>query len=206
MLRELMPEPEVLGLLSLLLLHDSRRVARVDHEGRFVPLDKQDRARWDHEQIAEGTALLEAAVQKQQPGPYQIQAAVAALHAQAPTPDSTDWEQIAALYGQLVRIMPTPVVALNHAVAVAKARGAAEGLALVDRLGSAGELDGYQPYHAARADLLRRLGRASEAAAAYQQTLALTTNGVEQDHLRRQLETLGSPPPVDFSNQPRRSG
>ncbi len=208
MLRELIPEPEVLGLLALLLLQDSRRAARVDSEGSLIPLEKQDRARWDPTQIAEGLALLDAALLERRPGPYQLQAAVAALHAQAPTADATDWEQIAALYGQLVRITPTPVVALNHAVAVAMARGAAEGLALIDRLGSTEALDGYQPYHAARADLLRRLGQDSEATAAYQRALALTTNGVEAAYLRRQLETVGqlsAPTPVDFANQPRRS-
>jgi RNA polymerase sigma-70 factor (ECF subfamily) len=209
MLRELIPEPEVLGLLALLLLQDSRRAARVDSEGSLIPLEKQDRARWEPTQIAEGLALLDAALLERQPGPYQLQAAVAALHAQAPTADATDWEQIAALYGQLVRITPTPVVALNHAVAVAMARGAAEGLALIDRLASTEALDGYQPYHAARADLLRRLGQDSEATAAYQRALALTTNRVVEAYLRRQLEALGqlsAAPPVDLANQPRRSG
>jgi RNA polymerase sigma-70 factor (ECF subfamily) len=191
MLRELMPEPEVLGLLALLLLQDSRHAARVDGEGSLVPLEKQDRARWDRAQIAEGLALLETALSCQRPGPYQLQAAIGALHAQATTAEQTDWRQIVALYGQLLRINPTPVVALNHAVAVAMACGASAGLQLVERLGSRRELDGYQPYHAARAYLLCRLGETSEAIAAYKRALELTTNDVEQGYLRRQLNGLG---------------
>ena len=191
LVQELMPEPEVRGLLALLLLQDSRRVARVDPEGRLIPLEQQDRSRWNHAQIAEGLTLLEVALEQQRHGPYQIQAAIAAVHAQATSAETTDWEQIAALYGQLVRLTPTPVIALNHAVAVGMARGAADGLALLDRLGSAAaELDRYQPYHAARADLLRRLERKTEAAAAYKRALALTTNVVEAEHLSGQLKAL----------------
>jgi RNA polymerase sigma-70 factor, ECF subfamily len=208
-LQELMPEPEVLGLLALLLLQDSRRAARIDGAGALVPLEDQDRALWDRTQIAEGVGLLETALRAQRPGPYQLQAAVAALHAQAPIAEATDWPQIAALYGQLVRLTPTPVVALNHAVAVAMARDLGEGLALVDRIGAVGELDRYPLFHAARADLLRRLGRAPEAAAAYERASALTTNAVEREYLRRRLKALGrlsSPTSVDFPEQPRRSG
>jgi RNA polymerase sigma-70 factor (ECF subfamily) len=153
-------------------------------------LEDQDRSLWDRTQIAEGIGLLETALQAQRPGPYQIQAAVAALHSQAPVADATDWQQIAALYGQLVRLTPTPVVALNHAVAVAMAHGVHEGLALVERIGSVGELDRYPLFHAARADLLRRLGRTTEAAAAYERASALTTNTVEQEYLQRRLQAL----------------
>ena len=190
MLKDLMMEPEVLGLLALLLLQDSRRAARVDSQGRLVPLENQDRLRWNRTQIREGVTLLESALQAHQPGPYQIQAAVAALHAQADTSEATDWEQISALYGQLVRITPTPVVALNHAVAVAMARGPAAGLALIDQLGDTGALRTYQPFHAARADLLRRLGRGADASSAYEMALALTTNVVEAAYLRQQLADL----------------
>jgi RNA polymerase sigma-70 factor (ECF subfamily) len=209
MLQELLPEPEVLGLLALLLLQDSRRAARLDRAGALVPLEEQDRALWDRTQIAEGIEQLETALRAQRPGPYQLQAAVAALHSQAVTAHATDWPQIAALYGELVRLTPTPVVALNHAVAVAMARGVGEGLALVDRLGALGGLDGYPLFHAARADLLRRSGQPAEAATAYERALALTTNTVEQEYLRRRLKSLGrffSTTPVDFPNPPRRSG
>jgi len=187
LLQELMPEPEVSGLLALFLLQDSRRAARIDDTGALVPLELQDRGRWDRKQIAEGLELLESALQAQHPGPYQIQAAVAALHAQAPTAAATDWQQIAALYGQLIRLMPTPVVALNHAVAVAMARGPAAGLELIDRLGSSKELESYALYHAARADLLRRLDRRPEAEAAYAQALTRTTNSVERAYLERRI-------------------
>jgi RNA polymerase sigma-70 factor, ECF subfamily len=190
MLKDLMPQPEVLGLLALLLLQDSRRAARIDEGGALVPLEEQDRTCWDRPQIAEGLALLEDALCAQQPGPYQLQAAIAALHAQAETAAATDWPQIAALYGQLVRLNPTPVVALNHAVAVAMARGPEEGLALVERTGAAGGLEDYSLYHAARADLQRRLGRVREAIAAYERALALTSNRIEHAYLRRRLASL----------------
>jgi len=190
LIRELMPQPEVLGLLALLLLQDSRRAARVDAEGRLIPLEQQNRSDWDHSQIAAGIGLLEVALEQRTSGPYQVQAAIAALHAQAATADATDWKQIAALYGQLVRMIPTPVVALNHAVAVSMAHGPTKGLVLIEQLGCAAGIDRYQPYHAARADLLNRLGRRAEAARAYEQALALTTNGVEAEHLSRQLKSL----------------
>jgi RNA polymerase sigma-70 factor (ECF subfamily) len=201
MLKELMPKPEVLGLLALLLLQDSRRLARINCAGALVPLEEQDRTLWDRTKIAEGVELLEAALRAQQPGPYQLQAAVAALHAQAPTGTATDWAQIVALYGELVRVTPTPIVALNYAVAVAMARGPAEGLAFIDRLSLVGGLENYGLYHAARADLLRRLGRASDAIRAYEQALALTANAIERTYLQERLRALvanSAGTPVDF--------
>jgi RNA polymerase sigma-70 factor (ECF subfamily) len=191
MLAELLPaETEAVALLALLLLHDARRAARVDARGALVPLEEQDRRLWDAAQIAEGLGRLEDALRHQRPGPYQLQAAIAALHAQAAGAEDTDWPQIAALYGQLLRLAPTPVVALNHAVAVAMHRGPEEGLALVERLASASTLDGYRHYHAARADLLRRLGRGSDAAAAYDRALALATNQVERAYLERRRRSI----------------
>jgi RNA polymerase sigma-70 factor (ECF subfamily) len=163
-LRELLPdEPEPLGLLSLMLIHDSRREARVNVRGELVPLEEQDRRLWNHAQIAEGLQVLDEAIRTQRVGPYQLQAAIAATHARAATPEATDWAEIAALYGQLVRRAPTAVVALNPAVAVAMAQGLEEGLMRIDRLGASGGLDAYQLFHAARADLLRRLGRRQDA-------------------------------------------
>ncbi|MER6809827.1 sigma-70 family RNA polymerase sigma factor [Spirillospora sp. NPDC000708] len=167
----LMPdEPEVHGLLALLLLQDSRRAARQDAEGNLVPLDAQDRSRWDAARIAEGVRLLDGALRRGEPGPYQVQAAIAACHATAATAEETDWPQIAALYGRLEAMSAGPVVRLNRAVAVAMADGPAAGLALVETVEG---LDGYHLLPATRADLLRRLGRAGEAAAAYREALAL---------------------------------
>ncbi|WP_433243727.1 RNA polymerase sigma factor [Actinomadura nitritigenes] len=167
----LMPdEPEVHGLLALLLLQDSRRAARQDAAGNLVPLDAQDRSRWDAARIAEGVRLLDGALRRGEPGPYQVQAAIAACHATAATAEETDWPQIAALYGRLEAMSPGPVVRLNRAVAVAMADGPAAGLALVETVEG---LDGYHLLPATRADLLRRLGRAGEAAAAYREALAL---------------------------------
>ncbi len=183
-------EAEVHGLLALMLLHDARRRARVNARGELVPLEEQDRTRWDQAQIAEGLEELDTAVRARQPGPYQLQAAIAAIHAQAATPADTDWVEIAALYGQLVRLTPTPVVALNHAVATAMAHGVAEGLARIDRLGASGALDGYPLFHAARADLLRRLGRNREALDAYGHAVELTCNRVEEAYLRRRIASL----------------
>ncbi len=190
LVRELLPDPEVLGLLALMLLQNSRRLARLNADGHLIPLEEQDRTRWDHAQIAEGTALLNIALEQHRVGPYQIQAAIAALHAQAATADDTDWKQIAALYGQLVRLTPTPVVALNHAVAIAMAQGPAEALVLLERIGSAPGMDRYQPYHVARADLLHRLGRMEAAAQSYARALALTANAVEAAHLSSRLKAL----------------
>jgi RNA polymerase sigma-70 factor, ECF subfamily len=180
-------EPEGLGLLALMLLHHSRRTARVDATGALVLLEDQDRSRWDHEMIDEGVAVLDRAMALRRPGPYQIQAAISSLHAEAPRPEDTDWPQIAALYGRLVRMTPSPVVELNRAVAVAMADGPAVGLKLVDQLRASGELDQYHLLHATRADLLRRLGRMEESATSYRRALALTSNPVVRGFLERRL-------------------
>jgi RNA polymerase sigma-70 factor (ECF subfamily) len=170
-----------------MLLHDSRRNARINDRGELVPLEEQDRTRWNRSQIAEGLEQLEAAVRVQRTGAYQVQAAIAAMHAESTSAADTDWTEIAALYGQLVRLTPTPVVALNHAVAVAMAQGFEEGLARIDRLGAAGPLLAYPLYHAARADLLRRLGRHKDALGAYAKALDLTANRVERAYLQRRV-------------------
>jgi RNA polymerase sigma-70 factor, ECF subfamily len=186
---ELMPdEPEVLGLLALMLLHDSRREARVSPGGDLVLLEDQDRSRWDWREIEEGVALMDRALRLGRPGPYQVQAAVAALHARAPRAEATDWAEVAALYGELARMQPTPVVELNRAVAAAMAEGPERGLEIMEPL--AADLDGYHWYHSARADLWRRLGRGEEAAGAYRRALALARNDVERRFLRRRLEEL----------------
>jgi RNA polymerase sigma-70 factor (ECF subfamily) len=187
------------GLLALMLLHDSRRETRQDALGTLVRLEDQDRARWDRAQIAEGAALVEQALRTPPPGPYALQAAIAALHAQAPRAAETDWPQIAALYAILHRVQPTPVVELNHAVAIAMADGPERGLALIDRLEQRGELAGYHLVDAARADLLRRLGRHPEANAAYGRALALVTNQAE----RRFLEArMGEEPSSEKKSRP----
>ena len=180
-------EPETMGLLALMLLHHSRRRARVNEQGELVPLEEQDRSSWDRAEIAEGILLTEKALQRGRPGPYQIQAAIGAVHAEAPAADATDWAQIAALYDELAKIQPNAVVLLNRAVAVAMAGDLEKGLALIDEIGSTGDLDRYHLYHAARADLARRLGRNEDAARAYQDALALTFNAVERRFLRRRL-------------------
>jgi RNA polymerase sigma-70 factor (ECF subfamily) len=186
LLVELLPdEPEVHGLLALLLLDESRRAARTDGDGRLVRLADQDRDRWDRALVEEGQAIVRACLRRNLPGPYQIQAAIAAVHSDAPTAEATDWRQIVALYDQLLPRMPTPVVALNRAIAVAEVDGPAAGLALVDDL--AERLDGYHLLHATRGDLLERLGRADEAAAAYRAALDRTDNGAERDLLRTAL-------------------
>jgi len=188
---ELMPnEPESLGLLALMLLHDSRRDARVNAAGELVVLEEQDRALWHREQIDEGQRLVEQALRMGRVGPYQLQAAIAAVHSEARTVEMTDWKQIAALYQVLARLDGSPVVALNHAVAVAMGNGLEQGLALVEKLGASGKLDNYHLYHAARADLLRRLGRSGPAGEAYERALALTTNAVERRYLRRRMGEL----------------
>jgi RNA polymerase sigma-70 factor (ECF subfamily) len=189
-LATLMPgEPEVLGLLALLLLQHSRHETRVDTGGGLVLLEDQDRARWDHEMIDEGVRLLETAMSARAAGPYQLQAAIASLHAQAPRSEDTDWPQIATLYTALLRLQPSPVVALNRAVAIAMADGPNAALLLVDAL--AGDLEGYHLFHAARADLLRRLDQRVEAAAAYRRALDLATNPQERAFLERRLLELG---------------
>ena len=181
---------EALGLLALMLLHDARRNARISSSGELVLLEEQDRSSWDHEQIKVGTAVLENALQLGQPGPYQIQAAIAALHDQATTPQDTDWLQIAALYQALQRYTNSPVIRLNWAVAVAMADGPMAGLAVLDELGKAGTLDHYHLFHAARADLLRRAGFREEAHDAYTIALDLCQNAVEKRFLRRRLAEL----------------
>jgi RNA polymerase sigma-70 factor, ECF subfamily len=192
-LARLMPsEPETGGLLALMLLHDARRTARLDDHGDLVTLEDQDRGQWDAAEISEGVSLLEDALRRGQPGPYQIQAAIAACHANAPTADRTDWPQIAALYSRLLEFLPTPVVELNHAVAVGMARGPLAGLELVEALEASGQLAGYHLLPATRADFLRRLGRMPEAAAAYAEALELTSTDAERRYLRRRLaETTG---------------
>jgi RNA polymerase sigma-70 factor (ECF subfamily) len=187
-LTELMPdEGEALGLLSLLLLHDARREARVGPGGELVLLEDQDRGRWDRAKVHEGIGLLDQAIRRGPPGPYRLQACIAALHAVAPTAEATDWRRILLLYDQLMAVAPSPVVALNRAVAVAMVEGPAAGLEPIDALAASGALDGYHLLHAARADLLRRLGRDPEAAAAYRRALELATNPAEQAFLTRRL-------------------
>jgi RNA polymerase sigma-70 factor, ECF subfamily len=183
-------DPESLGLLGLMLLHDSRRRARVDAVGGLVTLEEQDRSLWDREQIDEGLSRLDEALRMRRIGPYQLQAAVVALHAEAASPTDTDWPQIAALYGELARIHPSPVVQLNGAVAVGMSEGPRRGLALIDELGASGELDRYHLFHAARADMLRRLGDFEAAADAYRRALTLMANGVERAYLERRLAAL----------------
>jgi RNA polymerase sigma-70 factor, ECF subfamily len=178
----LMPdEPEVAGLLALLLLTDSRRASRTRPDGSLVLLGEQDRTRWDRALITEGQAILRRCLRRDQPGPYQLQAAINAVHADAPTVEQTDWPQIVALYDQLLGVAPTPVVALNRAIAIGELQGPAAALALVDEL----DLDNYHPFHATRADLLRRLGRHREATAAYQRAAALAPTDAEREFLRR---------------------
>jgi RNA polymerase sigma-70 factor (ECF subfamily) len=185
---ELMPaEPEARGLLALMLLHDSRRVARFDRTGDVVTLTDQDRTTWDRDEITEGLALLEDALAAGRPGRYQVQAAIVACHAEAADADDTDWPQIAGLYARLALLAPSPVVELNRAVAVAMANGPAAGLVLVDALADADALPGYHLLPATRADLLRRLGRADEAATAYRAALALARTDAERRFLTRRL-------------------
>jgi RNA polymerase sigma-70 factor, ECF subfamily len=190
-LAALMPdEPEVLGLEALMLLHASRTHARTGAAGELVLLEDQDRSLWDRDLISRGAALLDRAVALRSPGPYQLQAAIAALHAQAAAPHETDWCQIALLYGELARLQPSPVIELNRAVAVAMADGPNAGLELLDGL----PLDRYHLFHSARADLLRRAGRREEARAAYDRARALATNDSERRFLEQRLEQLADPP------------
>jgi RNA polymerase sigma-70 factor (ECF subfamily) len=185
---QLLPdEPEVTGLLALMLLHDARRDARIDPDGGLVLLEDQDRSRWDAGRIAEGTGLVERALRIGRPGPYQLQAAIAALHDEAATPDATDWPQIASLYLALMERDPSPVVELNLAVAVAMAAGPETGLAMMDGIAAGGSLEAYPYLHAGRADLLRRLGRWTEASVSYRRALELTTNRPERAFLERRL-------------------
>jgi len=188
LLAELMPdEPEVMGLLALMLLIESRRAARTTPDGGLVLLADQDRAQWDTELIAEGQAIVRQCLRRNQPGPYQIQAAINAVHSDAPTATETDWRQIVQLYDQLLAVAPSPVVALNRAVAVAEVDGPEEALALVDAL----DLDAFYLFHAIRAELLRRLGRTSEAAKAYEQAAERTGNEAEREFLQHNRAVLG---------------
>jgi RNA polymerase sigma-70 factor (ECF subfamily) len=180
-LATLMPdEPEVAGLLALLLLTESRRSSRTQPDGSLVLLGEQDRTRWDRALIEEGQAIVRRCLRRNQPGAYQLQAAINAVHADAPTIEETNWSQIVALYDQLLAVAPTPVVALNRAIAVGEVQGPAAALALVDEL----DLDNYHPFHATRADLLRRLGRNSKAASAYERAAAMAPTDAERDFLR----------------------
>jgi RNA polymerase sigma-70 factor, ECF subfamily len=190
LLAELMPdEPEARGLLALMLLIESRRAARATSGGDLVLLADQDRSRWDRDLIAEGQAIVRQCLRRNQPGPYQIQAAINAVHSDAPIAAATDWQQILRLYDQLAALAPTPVVALNRAVAVAEVAGPGVALALVDAL----DLDSYYLFHAVRADLLRRLGRGAEAAQAYEAAIARTENAAERDFLQRSRQALARP-------------
>jgi RNA polymerase sigma-70 factor (ECF subfamily) len=195
LLCELMPgEPENLGLLALMLLQDSRRDARLDARGRLVTLEKQDRSRWDDGEIAEGVGLVERALSAGRPGAYQLQAAIAAVHAEAQTAAATDWKQIGELYAALEQFSNSPVVKLNRAVAIAMAYGIEKGLAMIEELAAGGALKSYHLVDAARADLLRRLGRYDQARSAYRRALALVGNDVERRYLERRLASL---PPGD---------
>jgi RNA polymerase sigma-70 factor (ECF subfamily) len=194
LLAQLMPDDaEVLGLLALMLLHDARRGARVDDQGGYVALDQQDRSKWDAGRIREGVRTLERALRLRRPGPYQLQAAIAALHVQAPSPEETDWAQIAELYEALARVAPSPVVEVNRAVAVGFAAGPRAGLAILTPLLSNPTLADYQPLHAAQAELLRQADDQAGAAEAYARAIALSTNAVERTELQRRLTTLDPP-------------
>jgi RNA polymerase sigma-70 factor (ECF subfamily) len=188
---ELSDEPEAIGLLALMRLHHARREARVDDAGDLITLEEQDRALWDRDEIAAATALLRGVLMRGQAGPYQLQAAIAACHAEAPDPQATDWPQIAGLYQLLLAATPTPVIALNQAVAVGMAGDLRAGLALLDALAGDGELDGYHLLWAARADLHRRLGDAAQARRDYERALGLTQSEPERRFLERRLHELG---------------
>jgi RNA polymerase sigma-70 factor (ECF subfamily) len=190
LLAELMPdEPEVMGLLALMLLVESRRASRTTPDGALVLLSDQDRGRWDRALIAEGQGIVRQCLRRDRPGPYQIQAAINAVHSDAPTAAATDWRQILRLYDQLLSVAPSQVAALNRAVAVAEVEGPGAALTLVDGL----DLGGYHLFHAIRADLLRRLGRDAEAGEAYEAAVAHTRNTAERDFLRRARQGLNRP-------------
>ena len=190
LLIELLPEPEVLGLLALMLLHESRRVARCTPSGEIILLEEQNRALWNRNQIVEGSALVARALSSQRIGPYTLQAAIASVHAEAPSGAATDWDQIVGLYDVLARIEPSPIIDLNRAVAVAMRDGPAVGLAIVDSLLANGELKDYHLAHSAKADFCRRLGKIPEARASYQRALTLARQEPEQRFLERRLAEL----------------
>jgi RNA polymerase sigma-70 factor (ECF subfamily) len=187
---ELMPEPEAMGLLALMILHDARRRSRTTSSGEMVLLEDQDRSLWDREQIAQGVELVEHALGSHRFGPYTLQAAIAAIHAEAQNPDATDWAQIVGLYDVLLMTDPSPVIQLNRAAAVAMRDGPEAGLALIDAILARGELAGYHLAHAARGDLFRRLGRPKEAITAYERALGLATQEPERRFIDRRLEAL----------------
>ena len=191
LLLELLPEPEVQGLLALMLLHESRRAARSGVDGEVILLEAQDRSLWSRELIAEGEALVLQALHSRRFGPYSLQAAIAAVHAEAASLEETDWVQIVGLYDELLRLSPSPVIELNRAVALAMRDGEQVGLAEIDRLLAAGELQGYHLANAAQADLLRRLGRREQAVAAYRQALALAQQRLDRQFLHNRLDELG---------------
>ena len=191
LLVELLPEPEAMGLLALMLLHDARRPARTSASGEVILLEDQDRALWNRAAIAEGTALVERALTSRRFGPYTLQAAIAAVHAESPSAATTDWRQIVGLYDVLMRVEPSSIVELNRAAAVAMRDGPEQGLALIERMLERGELTKYHLAHAARADLLRRLGRSAEAIAAYERALALASQEPERRFLARRIAELG---------------
>jgi RNA polymerase sigma-70 factor, ECF subfamily len=190
LLLDLLPEPEVMGLLGLMLLQESRRAARTSRDGDLILLEQQDRSLWNREQIAEGISLTEGALRSRRFGAYTLQAAIAAVHAEAESCAATDWRQIVALYNQLVRIQPSPVVQLNRAVAIAMRDGPEAGLAQIDAILAHGELANYYLAHSARADLYRRLGRTTEARASYEKALALTQQEPERQFLQRRIDEL----------------
>ncbi len=192
LLMELLPEPEVMGLLALMLLHESRRAARATQEGELVLLEDQDRSLWNREQITEGSALVERALRARRFGPYTLQAAIAAVHAEAPHAAGTDWTQIVGLYDVLAQSEPSPVVELNRAVAVAMRDGPSAGLALINAILARGDLQDYHLAHAARADLCRRLGRTAESRVSYQRAIGLAKQEPERRFLKRRLEELGA--------------
>ena len=190
LLVELLPEPEAIGLLALMVLHEARRATRTAAAVELIPLEEQDRSQWNQAQIKEGVALVERALSSRRFGPFALQAAIAAVHAEAPTAAATDWQQIAGLYEVLLRADPSPVIELNRAAAIAMRDGPAHGLALIDAILARGELQGYHLAHAARADLLRRLGRKDEARAAYERALALAIEEPERRLIARRLREL----------------
>jgi RNA polymerase sigma-70 factor (ECF subfamily) len=190
LLAELQPEPEVIGLLSLMLLQESRRAARTSATGNLILLENQDRSLWNREQIAEGVALVEKALKSRRFGAYTLQAAIAAVHAEAKSTNATDWQQIVALYNQLLRIQPSPVVYLNRAVAIAMRDGPEAGLKQIDAVLEQGELANYHLAHSARAEMCRRLGRTTEARSSYEKALALTQQEPERQFLRERIRQL----------------
>src|SRR5271156_1850827 len=190
LLLDLLPEPEVMGLLALMLLQESRRAARISAEGELILLEQQDRSLWNRDQIAEGISLTESALRSRRFGAYTLQAAIAAVHAESPSVASTDWRQITLLYDQLLRVQPSPVVELNRAVAVAMCEGLEQGLALIDDLLAREHLSQYHLAHSARADMCRRLGRIPEARASYEEALTLAPQASDRRFLARRLAEL----------------